>query len=442
MWWTRTSSVFRSDAARFALTYLLVFVGSVAGLGVLTYQTIKDAMETALRERVEAEVKQLVGDYEDEGLVELRHDIRERLDVSVANRLRYSVQGPEGRVIFDELLPLEERGWTHVYRKDGGSILVWSEDLQDDGYVLAVGADLGEIESLSVATQQRFGVVLGLTVLLGLLGGYLLLRRSRSRLEAFRETAEKVGGGEFKERLERDEQDADLDALASIMNQMLERIERLVENTRRVGSNLAHDLRTPLTRLRHELEELAEQDSMDRERVETAIRHLDESLAVFNAILRIAEIESGARKSSFQDFDLSAELVKLAEVYEPSFDESGFEFTWSVESSKQLRGDRTLVAQSVANLLENALRHGASPVELRLKDVGARVELSVSDRGPGIPEADRERVLEPFFRRDESRTTPGSGLGLSLVRAVAELHDAELVLQDNGPGLVVKLIWS
>jgi signal transduction histidine kinase len=169
---------------------------------------------------------------------------------------------------------------------------------------------------------------------------------------------------------------------------------------------------------------------------------LDESLAVFNAILRIAEIESGARKSSFQDFDLSAELVKLAEVYEPSFDESGFEFTWSVESSKQLRGDRTLVAQSVANLLENALRHGASPVELRLEDVGARVELSVSDRGTGIPEADREQVLEPFFRRDESRTTPGSGLGLSLVRAVAELHDAELVLQDNGPGLVVKLIWS
>lgn len=440
MWWTRTSSVFRSDAARFALTYLLVFVGSVVGLGVLTFQTIKDSMEIALRERVEAEVKQLVGDYEDEGLSELRHDIRERLDASVANRLRYSVQGPDGRVIFDELLPLEERGWTQIEGKDG-SVLVWSEELRD-GYVLAVGADLATIESLSGAIQQRFGGVLGLTVILGLLGGYVLLRRSRSRLAAFRETAEKVGSGAFKERLERDEQDADLDTLALIMNQMLERIERLVENTRRVGSNLAHDLRTPLTRLRHELEELAEQDTPDREKVETAIRHLDESLAVFNAILRIAEIESGARKSSFQDFDLSAELVKLAEVYEPSFDESGFEFTWSVESSKQLRGDRTLVAQSVANLLENALRHGASPVELRLEDVGARVELSVSDRGTGIPEADREQVLEPFFRRDESRTTPGSGLGLSLVRAVAELHDAELVLQDNGPGLVVKLIWS
>ena len=128
MWWTRTSSVFRSDAARFALTYLLVFVGSVVGLGVLTFQTIKDSMEIALRERVEAEVKQLVGDYEDEGLSELRHDIRERLDASVANRLRYSVQGPDGRVIFDELLPLEERGWTQIEGKDG-SVLVWSEEL-------------------------------------------------------------------------------------------------------------------------------------------------------------------------------------------------------------------------------------------------------------------------------------------------------------------------
>jgi len=243
----------------------------------------------------------------------------------------------------------------------------------------------------------------------------------------------------------------EFDQLAGNLNRMLDQIERLMTAMREVTDDVAHDLRTPLSRLRTRLERaLSEPSGADAsagssqgEAIRAAIAEADRLLATFNALLSIAELESGARRDETGPLDLSQVAWAAAELYEPVAEEKGFMLNVLAEPDVIIRGDRHLLSQALDNLLDNALKYaGAGEIEIRVCRHNGQAVLEVADRGPGIPEADRETVLDRFVRLEASRTTPGNGLGLSLVRAIVRRHGGSVVLEDNRPGLRVRIEFT
>jgi signal transduction histidine kinase len=232
----------------------------------------------------------------------------------------------------------------------------------------------------------------------------------------------------------------EFDQLAGNLNAMLDEIERLMDGIRHVSDNIAHDLRTPLTRLRHRLEQLhadLDENSTLTEQVERSIADADQLLSTFAALLRIARIEAGGHKSDFKSVDLTALVRDAAELYEAVAEEKQLVFTTQIDELINIDGDRDLLFQAVINLLDNAVKYTpkSCKVLLTLKQTGNSISIIVTDTGPGIPANERDKVRQRFYRLEHSRSTPGSGLGLSLVNAVAHLHHAEFLLEDNNPGL-------
>jgi signal transduction histidine kinase len=229
----------------------------------------------------------------------------------------------------------------------------------------------------------------------------------------------------------------EFDQLAATLNRMLDRIEGLLENLRQVSSDVAHDLRTPLARLRAGLERGTVDGGDAAAVIEDAIGQVDNVLALFAAILRIAEVESGETRRYFEPVNISALVTELAESFAPSIEDEGRTLLWSIEPALTVEGDRELLAQAFINLIENAQRHTPSGTVIRLTLVQAsgRVCVDVADNGPGVPKFELERVTRRFARLESSRNTAGYGLGLSLVSAVAKLHRGRLVLKRSEPGL-------
>jgi signal transduction histidine kinase len=235
----------------------------------------------------------------------------------------------------------------------------------------------------------------------------------------------------------------EFDQLARVLNAMLEEIERLLENLRQVSSDVAHDLRSPLTHLRNALESaLGGGDADAREQViADAITRVDGILSLFAAILRISEVESGEIRRLFKPVDLSALVTDLAESYAPAVREAGRALSWTIAPGLAVTGDRELIAQAVTNLLENAQRHTppGTEIHIHLAESGKSTQISVADTGPGVAPADRDRIARRFIRLESSRTRAGHGLGLNLVAAVARLHRGHLRFADNAPGLVAEI---
>jgi signal transduction histidine kinase len=240
--------------------------------------------------------------------------------------------------------------------------------------------------------------------------------------------------------------DDEFDRLSQTLNAMLERITGLMDNLRQVSGDLAHDLRTPLARLRNGLERAlaGPQDAASqRLALQDAVARTDEVLGLFAAILRISEVEGGSVRRSFRRLDLSGLVTELCESYAPACEDGGRPLTWAIEPGVAIVGDRELVAQAVINLLDNAQLHTpqGSQIHLRIDVQEDGVSLAISDDGPGIPAGDRDRVVRRFTRLEASRSTPGQGLGLNLVSAIAAAHEARLLLGDNHPGLVATLVF-
>jgi signal transduction histidine kinase len=255
-----------------------------------------------------------------------------------------------------------------------------------------------------------------------------------------------IMAGDLSRRIPADGAGDDFSQLVDNLNRMLERIESLLEGVRQVSDNIAHDLRTPLARLRNRLDELQKETGRGRagtELVEQAIREADGLLATFGALLRIARIEAGARRSGFVPVDLAALARDVVELYEPVAEESGRSLRLEALASPVVQGDPELLSQALANLVDNALKYGAdgAPVDVQVAEIDGAPCLTVSDAGPGIPEGERTAVFRRFHRLDSSRASPGSGLGLSLVAAVAGLHRVDVRLGDAGPGLRAELRW-
>ena len=446
----------RTTAFRLTLVYLLIFIIFAATLlGYFALNTRRLITEQ-ITATVNSEISGLSEQYTQGGIRRLVIvvDLRSRRPGSSLYLVTTATgEGLAGNVGSLEPGVLDHPGWLETnYRRleapEGSEHRALVQVVQlPGGFRLLVGRDLEERERLFGIIANAGQWSLALVIVLGLAGGFFVSRRVLSRIDAMTEKAQVIMAGDLSGRLPIAGTGDELDRLADHLNAMLERIEALMRGLKEVSDNIAHDLKTPLTRLRNRCEEAlrgATTTAEYRAVLEATIGESDELIRTFDALLMIARAESGQARDNMTDFDAAEIARDVTELYEPLADEKGLALTVDAPAAAPVRGNRELVGQALANLVDNAIKYAepngkvnGEPTEIvvRADNDGERIMLSVADRGPGIPEADRGRVVERFVRLEQSRSKPGSGLGLSLASAVARLHGGELKLEDNHPGL-------
>ena len=315
-----------------------------------------------------------------------------------------------------------------------------------DKSFLFVGQDAIRVLSAQEAIIDTFLWSGGVALLLAALVGTVISQGFLRRIDAINRTSQSIMDGALKARIPVVGTSDEIDQLSLNLNRLFDQNQNLLESLKLVTTNIAHDLRTPLSRLRQGLE-AARTSRPDVKRygetIDNAIVESDQLLATFAALLRISQIESGSRKAAFRQFDLSEVVSRIAVAYQPVAEDQGKSLNSTIADGISIHGDSELILQALANLLENALRHtpSGSHIDVHLSDTSAGPEITIADNGPGIPAELHKRVFERFFRLENSRTTPGNGLGLTLVAAVAELHHGHVALSDNNPGLRVLLTF-
>ncbi|MDY0056485.1 MAG: HAMP domain-containing sensor histidine kinase [Methyloversatilis sp.] len=429
-------------AAGFGL--LLMLVSWLAGQYMLGH----------VEESVEAELDILVAEYRVDGVRGISGLIRQRLDVRSANHDRvYRLEDASGRLLIGNLdhwpasagresLPLRlpslrHRGQTEIVAR-------WAR--LPDGSQLLVGFDEYEVEQVRSDIRRAALVSFGLMLLVSLGGGYLITRAALRPVETIRRAAQQIMDGDLQHRVPLRSGDGadEFDRLAQTLNGMLDRIARLIASVRGATDNIAHDLRSPLTRHRARIEAaLSHPPAADElpDWLERNLADVDQVLSTFQSLLRIARVDSGLLRGEFSELDLGRLVRDAAELMEPLAEERGLRLAVSAPEGAACTGHRDLLFQTVLNLIDNAIKyspHGAT-VELSLTRDGDEWRLCVRDEGPGIPAAERERVFERLYRLDSARDTPGLGLGLSLVQSVVALHRGRIALHDAAPGLAVTL---
>ncbi len=448
----------RTTAFKLTLVYLTVFALFAAFLLAYFAWNTRRLINEQITETVDAEIQGLSEQYRLGGIRRIAFAIegRARRPGSSLYLLTTAAgEGVAGNVGSLATGILDNPGWAEtVYRRvdeqDASEhhALVRVDQLPG-GFHLLVGRDLEERERLYdvVLAAGRWSVAI--VVVLGLAGGFFVTRRVLKRIDGMTEATRTIMQGDLHERLPIAGTGDELDRLAVNLNAMLERIEALMHGLKEVSDNIAHDLKTPLTRLRNRCEEAlraAGSETRYREALESTIEESEALIRTFNALLMIARAESGQARDDMTAFD-AAEIVRgIGDLYEPLADDKGLTLKVEAAAPTWMRGNRELISQALSNLVDNAIKYGASSdakakghaadIVLKAMDRGDRILLSVADSGPGIAQADRGRVLERFVRLEQSRSEPGSGLGLSLAAAIARLHGGELILEDNHPGLV------
>ncbi len=437
----------RSASLRFALLFGVVFAASALALVFFLWLSTANLLDRQVEAAINADAQGLVERWSEGGIPSLLLTIQDRLSENVDDDAIYEVSDPLGATVAGNLGRWPESVARpgaiyelHVIRAGTRSLAdVRRYDLPG-GFRLLVGRDVrGRVELRHLLTNTLLSSML-VVAALGTAGALLIRNLFRRMVAEVSATAEAIAGGDLSPRVRRTGRGDEFDRMAESINTMLERIARLMDGVRQVSNAIAHDLRTPITRARARLEDAAlhaRSEAELRAGVERAVADLDGVTAVFQALMRIAEIEVGARRSAFAEIDLGPLLADLADLYGAVAEEHGLTLLLAVPDTLAILGDRDLLQQAVANLLDNAIKF--SPEGGRITLAAARldrqVRLSVTDGGPGIPEADRPRATERFFRGETARHTPGSGLGLALVQAVALLHEGTLVLEDAHPGL-------
>jgi signal transduction histidine kinase len=327
--------------------------------------------------------------------------------------------------------------------KSEGNAVVRSVVLPS-GLVLVVGRDVVERRGFSAIIFQSFLFGVGGILLFSVIAGGITAVRVLRRIDAIASTSRMIMSGNLSERVPVTRRNDEFDGLAQNLNQMLDRIEQLMLGLKEVTDNVAHDLKTPLTRMRNRAEAAlrdGQSEPVQREALETVIAESDQLIKTFNALLMIARAEAGAPSGAFADVDLSAVAADVAELYGPVAEDAGMTLETHVTDGIMARANRELIGQALVNLVENALKYyepaegKAGKITVGIRRLNDRVLIEVGDNGPGIAPEDRGRVVERFVRLEKSRTEPGSGLGLSLVAAVARLHKGQFRIEDNQPGV-------
>ena len=439
----------RSSAAyRIAFAYSAAIAIGIALLGTIIFWAMHIAFTRQLDAMINDEAQTLLLEYRDEG-GELATAIAQREHIGQQGaKLFYAVFEPNGRRALGSLnTTMPQLGMHDIAFVDPSKGLDQARGLAidlPDHRRLLVAADREWVEQIDRTVLVTFAAGFIAVIGLGIGGALILGGYLRRRLSAIGNAAEAIIGGDIRRRMPTSGRDDEFDRLAMVLNTMLEEIERLLENLRQVSSDVAHDLRSPLTRLRNALEEstLGGVTAAAREQVIAgAIVRVDGILSLFAAILRISEVESGEIRRLFKPVELSALITDLAESYAPAIRETGRSLTWSVEPGLTVKGDRELIAQAVTNLLENAQRHTrpGTDIHISLAYSAKWVRIAVADKGPGVAPADRDRITRRFIRLESSRARAGHGLGLNLVSAIVRLHRGHLGFADNAPGLVAEI---
>ncbi|MFA5962705.1 MAG: HAMP domain-containing sensor histidine kinase [Sphingomonas sp.] len=433
-----------STAFRFAAFFSMAFTLLIVVLGAGIYGAIRSELRYDLDQRIVTGRDALVRDAGADGLG-LRHAIDYRV-AHESSDMRYALLDARGAQIAGRRIAAPPAlGWSAMNFRDKDNGLDATRAFASrtaSGGMLIVGADPEAIEELDARMVPLFAAAFGLIAAIGMAGAFLLGRVLQRRLDAISRTAEAIIAGDLARRIALSGSGDEFDRLSVTLNRMLERIAGLLDNLRQVSGDIAHDLRTPLTRLRQKLELAVagpDEPAALKQAMDAAIEQTDDMLALFTAILGISEIEAGGAGVRVSSLDLSGLIADLADSYQPSAEDAGHPLTREIAPDIRIEGNRELLAQAAVNLLDNALRHTAAgtPITISLARQGDDIVLGVADHGPGIPAADRERVFARFTRLEGSRSTPGHGLGLSLVAAIARAHGGTAALYDNHPGAKV-----
>jgi signal transduction histidine kinase len=457
----RLAQLWRTTTVRLTALFMLIFViFAVALLGLISWQTSVQLQrqQTDAIDREVAQFKRLDGDAGFRSTIVAVQRLASQPGPGL-----YYLADPSGQLIVGNVTDLppevlaEPGTYSFNYSKPRpfddpeaedspqrqGYAMVRSEKLTS-GLILVVGRDVVERRGFTAIVLQWFALGAGGILLFSLVAGVVTAVRVLRRIDTISSTSNMIMSGNLSERVPVTKRNDEFDALATNLNLMLDRIEKLMQGMKEVTDNVAHDLKTPLTRLRNKAES-ALRDGQDegtrKEALETTIEESDKLIKTFNALLMIARAEAGTPSGALSEIDLSAVVSDVAELYGPLAEDQGLSIETDVPEGVRITGNRELLGQALVNLIENALKYyepedgKTGLIKVSLERAGNRVRIEVADNGPGIAAEDRGRVVERFVRLEQSRTEPGSGLGLSLVAAVAQLHKGELRLEDNAPGL-------
>lgn len=444
--------VIRSSAVSLAIGYvafgLVALVTFAAPLWYAWQVTIQEGRAEILQEDAQRQVEV----YSRQGVDGLTHFIDERVGLQIAGERILLLADAQGRVLAGNLpqmpagIPAADGTYTVGLRLDGhkARAMIVRANLPG-GYCVLIGRDLGFYAPVESHFWSGLAAAAGVLTVMGAIGAILIRRALLARIQGIQQTVSAIMQGELSHRLRAGSGGDELDTLSQTINRMLDQIELLVGGIRNVSNSIAHDLRTPLAELRSRLEELLLTRPSTQEtfaEVEAAVADVDRVIGIFNALLRLAEIDTGMRRSGFVPVDLAEVAEEAVEFYRPAAELKNIGLSFQVPGALPVAGDPLLLAQAFSNLIDNALKYapagGSIAVQGRRGEDGT-VEVSVADNGPGIPDAEKPRATERFFRGDASRASPGVGLGLSIVEAVARLHGGVLELEDNHPGLRARM---
>jgi signal transduction histidine kinase len=448
--------VLHSGAFRLALLFAVLFaVGAIVLVAAVNFAVSRYASQTTATALVD-ESTLLRGEALARGRDALGQLILRRQRIVHAHQFLYLLLDPQGRVVAGELPVASARvGWGEISvaepaesnePSDGQSTVRTYGVRLADGSRLIVGRNTSDLDELSDWLRLvTLWSGLGITIL-ALGGGSLIASTFLRRLDGVNRTLQHIMGGRLEERVPAIGMGDEFDRLTGNLNLMLDRTQALMDGLRQVSTDIAHDLRTPLSRLRQHLESmrsLTRPEDLEGS-IDDALAQVDDVLTTFHALLRIGQIEAGAGRARFEPVDLSAVMERVRLAYETAAEDGGKILSAQIMPGVMVDGDPQLLTQLFANLLENALRHAGenAHITMKLALVGAVASAIVADDGPGVPAEERDRVLRRFYRLDASRSTPGSGLGLALVAAIADLHGAKLALSDGDPGLAVEVRFS
>lgn len=448
------TNLLRSIPFRLALAFTALYLLCFSIGAAIYFANLQDTILQEIDQSLLARHKSLQNRFDAGGIESLKQVIQARSDNPMAISMGYNLSALDGAQLAGNVrAPGTNVGWTNIDAEELG--------IDADGkyrfhtaligdYLLSTGRSVRELDKMSKYSMGSFFVTFIVSSVLALIGGSILASRSHSRVRSIVSSMDSVANGNLNARLPISSRCDDIDNLSTNMNGALSLLQQQINGMKQVSANIAHDLKTPLNRLYIKIEEaatIAEEGLPVQDKLDEAIEEAANINSTFEALLRIAQIEAGARKAQFVAIDLLPTLQTALEVYDAVVEENDQTIVLKLDASVEenaglhMLGDKDLLLQLIVNLIENAIRHCPAGAQIVLS---AGVEenivwFSLCDNGPGIPESERERVFQRLYRLEASRTTKGSGLGLSLVKAVADLHCGRVSLNDNQPGLCVKV---